>query len=74
MTMISSLVSIMNEAFGVRPLCRRLGTGGKAKKLAITTCMREPLVVLNAMLRDGTPWQTSAISLIAQAVADPESP
>jgi transposase len=38
---------------------QRLRAGGKAKKLALTACMRKLLVILNAMLRDGTPWQTA---------------
>lgn len=29
---------------------------GKAKKVALVACMRKLLVWLNAMLRDGTPW------------------
>ena len=29
---------------------------GKARKLALTAAMRKLLVILNAMLRDGTAW------------------
>ncbi|HEY2749217.1 MAG TPA: hypothetical protein VGL86_31585, partial [Polyangia bacterium] len=32
-------------------------SGGKAKKLALTACMRKLLTVLNAMARSNTPWR-----------------
>ncbi len=35
----------------------RLIAAGKAKKVALTACMRKLLVVLNSMLRHGTRWQ-----------------
>jgi transposase len=35
----------------------RLVASGKAKKLALTAVMRKLLTILNAILRDGTPWQ-----------------
>lgn len=35
---------------------RRLIAAGKPKKVAIVACMRKLLVILNAMLRDGTAW------------------
>lgn len=41
----------------IRAFCQRLFVAGKAKNLAITACMRKLLVVLKAMLRDGTPWR-----------------
>ena len=42
---------------GVRhnPQLRPLAPG-KPKKLALTAAMRKLLVILNAMLRDRTPW------------------
>jgi transposase len=36
---------------------RRLIAAGKPDKLAIVACIRKLLVILNAMLRDQTPWQ-----------------
>jgi len=36
---------------------QRLCTSGKAKKLALTACMRKLLTILNAMLKHRTPWQ-----------------
>jgi len=36
---------------------QRLLRVGKAKKTALTACMRKLLVILNAMVKNGTPWQ-----------------
>jgi hypothetical protein len=36
-----------------------LVAAGKAKKLALTACMRKLLVILDAMLREGTPWHAT---------------
>jgi transposase len=38
---------------------QRLVSAGKAKKLAITAVMRKLLTILNAMIRDSTPWQNA---------------
>ena len=38
---------------------RRLLAAGKAKKLALTACMRKLLTILNAILRDQKPWQNA---------------
>lgn len=35
---------------------KRLLAAGKAKKTAIIACVRNLVVILNAMLRDGVPW------------------
>ena len=32
----------------------------KAKKLALTACMRKLLTILNSMLKSGTQWQVAA--------------
>ena len=37
-------------------LYRRLIQAGKPAKLAIVACMRKLLTILNAILRDQTPW------------------
>ncbi len=39
---------------------QRLCQAGKAKKLALTACMRKLLTILNAMLQSGTPWRVAA--------------
>jgi len=41
---------------GFRAFHHRLVASGKPPKVAIVACMRKLLIVLNAMLRDGTPW------------------
>jgi transposase len=40
----------------IGPAYRRLRERGKPAKVALTACMRRLLVILNAMLRDGTRW------------------
>ena len=44
----------------IRALYRRLRAAGKKPKVALTACMRKLLTILNAMLRDGTPWRETA--------------
>lgn len=41
----------------IRAFNRRLLDNGKPVKLAITACMRKLLTILNAMLKDATPWR-----------------
>ena len=41
----------------IRAFYQRLVTAGKRKKLALTAAMRKLVVILNAILRTGTPWQ-----------------
>lgn len=43
----------------IRAFYQRLVQAGKAKKAALTACMRKLLTILNAMVRDGTPWTES---------------
>jgi len=40
-------------SFPYQRLCR----AGKAKKMALTACMRKLVIILNAMLKHRTPWQ-----------------
>jgi transposase len=44
----------------IRTFYQRLCQAGKAKKLALTACMRKLLTILNAMLKRGTPWRVAA--------------
>lgn len=46
----------------VRAFYQRLLAAGKAKKLALTACMRKLLTILNAMARSGSPWREPAVS------------
>jgi transposase len=40
----------------------RLVSQGKAKKAALTACMHKLLRILNAMIRDGKPWQPPTLA------------
>lgn len=41
----------------IRTFYQRLCQAGKAKKLALTACMRKLLTILNAMVKSRTPWR-----------------
>ena len=43
----------------IQAFYQRLCTAGKAKKVALTACMRKLLTILNAILKHRTPWQTN---------------
>ena len=43
----------------IRAFYQRLLAAGKPKKVAITACMRKLLIILNAMVRSGSPWADS---------------
>lgn len=43
----------------IRAFYQRLIAAGKPPKLALTACMRKLLVILNAIVRDQTPWRPS---------------
>lgn len=47
----------------IRTFYQRLCRAGKAKKVALTACMRKLLVILNAMLKHRTPWHQAAVHL-----------
>lgn len=40
----------------IRAFYQRLLANGKIKKVALVACMRKRLIVLNAMLKNDTPW------------------
>jgi transposase len=42
----------------IRVFYQRLCATGKAKKVVLTACMRKLLTMLNAMLKNRTPWRT----------------
>jgi len=44
----------------IRNFYHRLCAAGKAKKVALTACMRKLLTILNAMLKHHTPWSYAA--------------
>jgi len=41
----------------IRMSYQRLVANGKHKKVALTTCMRKMMTILNAMLRNQAPWR-----------------
>ncbi len=41
----------------IRAFYERLLAAGKPKKVALVACMRKLLVILNAVMRDRTPWR-----------------
>ena len=43
----------------IRAHYERLTGSGRPKKLALVACMRHLLTILNALVRDGKPWQTA---------------
>src|SRR3970282_780949 len=45
----------------IRAFYERLLAVGKPKKVALTACMRKLLTILNAMIRNRTPWPAHAI-------------
>ena len=45
----------------IRAFYHRLCAAGKAKKVALTACMRKLLIILNAMLKHRTPWRTELV-------------
>lgn len=46
----------------IKTYYRKLLEAGKPKKVALVACMRKLLVILNAMIKTGTRWQTSEMS------------
>jgi transposase len=48
----------------IRAFYQRLVAAGKPKKVALTACMRKLLIILNAMVRQGTRW-TPALAEVA---------
>ena len=51
----------------IRDFYQRLLAAGKPKKLALTACMRKLLVILNSMLRHGSPWRDLSPQFIAHS-------
>jgi len=46
----------------IRTFYQRLRAAGKPHKVALVACMRKLLIILNAMARTHTPWQTRALT------------
>ena len=41
----------------IKSFSERLLAKGKLKKVALTACMHKLLIILNAMVKNGQPWQ-----------------
>jgi transposase len=52
---MSTLVAVRYNP-GLKRFYERLCAAGKAKKVALTACMRMLLTILNAMLKHQKPW------------------
>jgi len=46
----------------IRAFYQRLRAAGKPAKVALTACMRKLLIILNAMVRTGTPWSPPRVA------------
>jgi len=57
-----SVVSAIQCNEVIRRFYQQLRVIGKPAKVALVACMRKLLVILNAMLRNRTPWRTSVLS------------
>ena len=55
---MAMLTSIQHNPV-IRATYQRLLANGKHKKVALTACMRKMIVILNAMLRDQSPWSNN---------------
>ena len=49
----------------IKDFYQRLLAAGKPKKLAITACMRKLLLILNSMLKHGSPWRNTTPELVS---------
>lgn len=56
---MAALVAVRHNPV-LQEFYQRLLKAGKAKKVALTACMRKLLTILNAMVKNKTPWQQIA--------------
>jgi len=59
---MSALVAVRHNPM-LKAFYERLCAAGKAKKVALTACMRKLLTILNAMAKHQTPWQSREVSI-----------
>jgi transposase len=59
---MGTLVAVRHNAV-LKAFYERLVAAGKAKKVALTACMRKLLTILNAMVKHQTPWQPREVSI-----------
>ena len=69
-----AVVAGLRRNAGLRMVYDRLIKAGKPGKVAMVACMRKLLVWLNAMVRDGLPWQPDATKRRQAANEDTAAP
>jgi transposase len=69
-----AVVAGLRRNAGLRTVYDRLIKAGKPGKVAMVACMRKLLVWLNAMVRDGLPWQPDATKRRQAANEDTAAP
>ena len=57
---MSTLVAVRYHPV-LKAFSQRLCTAGKAKKVALTACMRKLLTILNAMVKHQKPWHVQEV-------------
>ena len=58
---MGALVGVQHNPV-LRAWYEQLLAAGKAKKVALTACMRKLLTILNAMVRDQTTWRAPELT------------
>ena len=61
-TLYMATLSATRHNPAIREFYERLVASGKAKKVALTACMRKLLSILGAILRNRTPWQPRLVA------------
>jgi len=59
--MFMSMLSAIQHNSTLKAYYDRLKLAGKRSKVAIVACMRKMIVILNTMLRNGTPWENKNV-------------
>jgi transposase len=59
---MATLVAVRHNPV-LKAFYERLVAAGKAKKVALTACMRKLLTILNAMVKHQTPWQPQEMAI-----------
>jgi transposase len=61
---MAALVGVRHHP-ALQAFYERLVARGKPKKVALTACMHKLLLILHAVLRDGTPWAPAQTTMLA---------
>jgi len=55
-----AVLSGKRSNYALKTFYDRLIKNGKAKKVAMVACMRKLIIIMNAMIRDGSEWRTAS--------------